>query len=265
MRSYVKKKIIKARLDGNEELAKLLEIEEKLSQPIRCSGENAEKNLKKEVETLSDSIKGRLEELRKTVMTKSPACRLDNEPEKECVKRKVPELIDEGYSKDQAVAIANSMCSIPCSEKKEKIEIDWERMPKPGEVEVTGFGKLVEYLKKKLDEILKVEVQNDYLRIRFVKKVRDRLEEVEPEDVFRQNVVVSGGGISGKAQKNLEDLEFKDGRLRVFDDKIEIPNVSYTWDGGFLTQKVEVYSDRTVTTDYTWIDGELTNKETTIT
>jgi hypothetical protein len=45
----------------------------------------------------------------------------------------------------------------------------------------------------------------------------------------------------------------------------EKPACTYTWDGEYLSQKVAVYADRTETTDYTWTDGKLTNKETTIT
>jgi hypothetical protein len=43
------------------------------------------------------------------------------------------------------------------------------------------------------------------------------------------------------------------------------PHVDLTWDAGFLQQKVETYSDRTVTTDYTWVGGNLTEKTITIT
>ena len=48
---------------------------------------------------------------------KSPACRMDGEAVKECVARKVPELIEEGMEQDQAVAAANSMCEDACGEK----------------------------------------------------------------------------------------------------------------------------------------------------
>jgi hypothetical protein len=46
---------------------------------------------------------------------------------------------------------------------------------------------------------------------------------------------------------------------------LDYPDTTYTWTGGNLTQKVEVYSDRTETTEYTWVGGLLTNKVTTIT
>ena len=51
--------------------------------------------------------------------TRSPACRMDGETVEECVSRKVPEILmeDEEVDKDQAVAIAHSVCETACSEK----------------------------------------------------------------------------------------------------------------------------------------------------
>ena len=57
---------------------------------------------------------------------KGPACRMANETKSECVSRKVPELIDEGMERDQAVAAANSMCEMPCAEGY-SAEIDQEK------------------------------------------------------------------------------------------------------------------------------------------
>jgi HK97 family phage prohead protease len=57
---------------------------------------------------------------------KGPACRMADETKSECVSRKVPELIDEGMERDQAVAAANSMCETPCSEGY-SAEIDQEK------------------------------------------------------------------------------------------------------------------------------------------
>ena len=53
----------------------------------------------------------------KKKIIKSPACRQSGETKAECVARKIPELIDEGYDKDQAVAVANSICSYSCKTK----------------------------------------------------------------------------------------------------------------------------------------------------
>ena len=49
---------------------------------------------------------------------RSPKCRQPGETESGCVGRKVPELIDEGYSREQAVAIAHSMCEESCDQKR---------------------------------------------------------------------------------------------------------------------------------------------------
>ena len=52
------------------------------------------------------------------IQEKSPKCRQADESKSECVSRKVSELISEGYKQDQAVAIANDMCSVSCSDLK---------------------------------------------------------------------------------------------------------------------------------------------------
>jgi len=58
------------------------------------------------------------------LVTKSPACRQEDETKDECVSRKIPEIMDEGYDQDQAIAMANSMCSTACSDKSKSCEID---------------------------------------------------------------------------------------------------------------------------------------------
>lgn len=54
-----------------------------------------------------------------SLVIKSPACRMKGETKKECVSRKIPEIMHEnpGISQDQAIAIAESMCSKQCKEK----------------------------------------------------------------------------------------------------------------------------------------------------
>lgn len=49
---------------------------------------------------------------------RGPACRRPGESRNECVSRKIPELISEGYGQKQAVAIANSMCEQSCAEER---------------------------------------------------------------------------------------------------------------------------------------------------
>ncbi|MFW5903030.1 MAG: hypothetical protein ACOCTT_04025, partial [archaeon] len=61
-----------------------------------------------------------------------PKCRKEGEDIRACLQRKVPELVDEGMEKEEAVAAAYDMCEEPCSEdedveeKKEESEEDTE-------------------------------------------------------------------------------------------------------------------------------------------
>ena len=49
---------------------------------------------------------------------KGPACRQSSETRKDCVTRKIAELIEiDGMERDQAVAVANKLCDKQCSEK----------------------------------------------------------------------------------------------------------------------------------------------------
>lgn len=53
--------------------------------------------------------------------------------------------------------------------------------------------------------------------------------------------------------------------LQIYIDIEETPNsVSFTWAGGNPLQKVTTYQNKTVTTDYTWVAGELTNITNTV-
>lgn len=61
--------------------------------------------------------------LKRYEVEKSPACRQEGETKEECKERKIPELIDEGYDEDQAVAAADEMCSESCSEKNIQEEV----------------------------------------------------------------------------------------------------------------------------------------------
>ena len=64
---------------------------------------------------------------------KSPECRTDKETEDECVARKIPEIMkdDPKMEKDQAVAIALSMCKKKCEDKKKGIIKRWNKqLPK---------------------------------------------------------------------------------------------------------------------------------------
>lgn len=56
---------------------------------------------------------------------KSPACCMEGESKDECISRKIPEIMREDPStkQDQAVAMAESMCSKPCKEPEEDKDI----------------------------------------------------------------------------------------------------------------------------------------------
>jgi HK97 family phage portal protein len=56
---------------------------------------------------------------KKKTITKSPACRQSDETKAQCVSRKIPEIMaeDPSMSQEQAVAIAESLCSKPCKTK----------------------------------------------------------------------------------------------------------------------------------------------------
>ena len=64
---------------------------------------------------------------------KGPKCRQATETYDECVSRKIGELIDEdGYERDQAIAVARSMCETSCADK-EKSTHDVTNFPKRGD------------------------------------------------------------------------------------------------------------------------------------
>ncbi len=86
----------------------------------------AKKEIKKEVKEIKKDTEVKKEvkaEIKKEIETKSPACRQKDETEKECVARKIPEIIKEGTLPKQAIAMAFSMCSKPCKSKEVKEEI----------------------------------------------------------------------------------------------------------------------------------------------
>lgn len=49
---------------------------------------------------------------------KSPQCRETGESKEQCMSRKIPEIMEDGKSREEAIAIAESMCSVSCNLKK---------------------------------------------------------------------------------------------------------------------------------------------------
>lgn len=99
------------------------EIKEKSIEEALKLKEEALKITKEQVKDLD--IKKLKEEARfEKAISKSPKCRIKDEPEDACRSRKISEMIDEGYEKDQAAAIAYDLCAVSCEEKA---------MPKEGD------------------------------------------------------------------------------------------------------------------------------------
>ena len=74
----------------------------------------------KEVKEKIDDFVSKEKPKKKKKDEKSPACRMEDETSKECVARKIPELVDEGMEQDQAVAAATNICKDKCKKKDDK-------------------------------------------------------------------------------------------------------------------------------------------------
>jgi hypothetical protein len=266
-----KRDILRAKLSGDKDKAKILELENE----IERSNSQVIEEISKVVQSNED-VKDALVDLKK--VTKSPACRMDEESVDECVSRKVPELLDEGYSQEQAVAIAESVCSVPC---KEKIEI-------PKSFEIENVSDIAKEIKSAIDSVqMANKEQIDTFKLETAKTYKDIATWLEKIATKEQKVVIKKEkdtivvDLPTSARKpiavRLSDgdrfynaivsglVTSNDGVINAINNILEKPACTYTWDGEYLSQKVAVYTDRTETTDYTWTDGKLTNKETTIT
>lgn len=110
-------------LNKNKSTEKETNIEEKKEQPSQKSMEE----ILNDIDELYREAKLILgdEKFEKSV-SKSPKCRMNNETEAQCRSRKIGEMIDEGYKKDQAVAVAYKLCSVFCENKKEGLSSSLE-------------------------------------------------------------------------------------------------------------------------------------------
>lgn len=123
----------------------------------------------------------KLEELQNRI--KSPACRMEGETKEACVARKIPELIDEGYDKDQATAIAYSLCSKKCEKQDEadkilesvksdleKVKSDIEKLQRSEPSNNTGGrkGKVISI--KRLNKVIRSLLKLNYKLKNKVKK-----------------------------------------------------------------------------------------------
>lgn len=108
---------------GRTSLAELLEIsivnvpanQEALVSREYKSFQEELKSIENELNKKKDDDKDDKDDKKET---KSPACRMTDETKAECVSRKISEIMKEDpkMSQDQAVAIANSVCSKACKE-----------------------------------------------------------------------------------------------------------------------------------------------------
>lgn len=132
------------------------EYAKKLVEQIKSLGELLSERVKREVEEIVEEEKTesvmemseKVEDLEKSDVVekkedekieKSAECRMSNETKDECVSRKIPEIMkdDPSMKQEQAVAIAESMCSKPCKEEK---------------VEMSEIEKAINELKMPTDE-----------------------------------------------------------------------------------------------------------------
>ena len=88
---------------------------------------------------------------------KSPECREEDETKDECVSRKIPEIMndDPEMEQDQAIAIAESMCSKKCAEKALDEINDF--LTKEGRVLSTKNRSIIEKARDTLSDVLKMD------------------------------------------------------------------------------------------------------------
>ena len=118
----------------NEEEVEEEEVEESKNEDEKDEDEEVKESKDEEKES-EDKEKEEVEEGKEEEdeevkeVKESAKCRKEGETKQECVDRKVPELKDEGYDEDEAVAAAENMCSEACSEQskeeqEEEVEVE---------------------------------------------------------------------------------------------------------------------------------------------
>lgn len=95
-----------------------LKLELKEEEKPKAMGDECEMD-DGEMGTMQDDGNGGMACMPKKSIEKSPACRQSDETKDECVSRKIPEIMNEdsNVSQDQAIAIAESVCSTACESK----------------------------------------------------------------------------------------------------------------------------------------------------
>ena len=145
-------------------LTKAVELQERVltSEPFKYTKEQAQEVGNK----LADILVG------EEKVKKSPACRQEGESKADCIKRKIPELIAEGMDQNQAVAVANSMCSKACADKA---------MPENDKLEdlITNF---MTQMGEAIKTLQAVQAQQSFTPVKSKGRADDKKEEeVTPE------------------------------------------------------------------------------------
>lgn len=141
------------------------------------------------------SVKSKNGKEKKEVEKKSPACRLEEETEKECIARKIPEILKENpdMERDQAVAIASDMCKEKCDGKGKK-ELPPIENPAPALKEGRVLSeKNRTVVKNAIDALQKVydaseppeKIQNNQKQNLNVPDKKGKEVEPEPEKILR--------------------------------------------------------------------------------
>jgi HK97 family phage prohead protease len=129
--------------DGERSTNELFEISF-VPVPANPSAERLNAIMDKSIEMIKDVNKKEIEEwvikeekdVGENKENKSPKCRMDGESKKECMSRKIEEMMkeDPNMDQDQAIAIASKYCDVPCDEKGEPKKDVTETEEKEGRV-----------------------------------------------------------------------------------------------------------------------------------
>ena len=153
------------------------------------------------------------EEEEEKEIKESAKCKKDDETKEECVNRKVPELIDEGYDEDEAVAAAENMCSEACSEQskeeqedevevEEKKEEDKEEAEEEKEVKESAEKEEKEEAEEEKIEEKKEESEDE----EEVKECKEEEEEEAEEEVEESKEDEQEDTRNEKEEKTQEDV-----------------------------------------------------------
>jgi len=155
---------------------------------------------------------------------KSPMCRMKDETEKECVARKIPEIMndDPDVKQDQAVAMATSMCGKSCEDKEEpKKEMSEEVEIKEGRVISTKNTKIINDAISASKNV--VSALENLLSISEPSSTEEKVEEVKTEEVKPEVVKieielpkkVEGGDSKKGRDPRVAHKQFTKGELAV--------------------------------------------------